>query len=523
MRTIKSDVIAGFNVFLLALPLCLGIAIASKFPPLAGILTAIVGGILASLLGGAQLSIKGPAAGLIVIVFGAVQQLGEGDLFLGYKYALAVGVVAALIQILIAITKKAIIAEIMPPFVIHGMLAAIGVIIISKQAYVMMGIDPSGSGPLALLFKLPLEMVHANPIILAIGLVTFFIIAIWPYLKKVSFIPSSVVILVTVIPLSIVLNLNSEHVYTFLGQTHTLNSTLFINLPTNFFHAVQFPDFSMIFSPMSLKYIILFALVGSIESILTVCAVNSMTSQHAPSDLNKDLCAVGIANLVCAFIGGLPMISEIVRSKANIDYGAQSAKSNFFHGVFMLIAVILFPTVLNFIPLSALAALLIFVGLKLASPREFIHAYEVGKDQLLLFLTTFITTLAVDLLVGIVAGIILKLILHRLRGHSFKSLFNPTITIKKLRDRAVVQVEGPLTFVSYLKLKKAILEATKITSKIVISFYAVTYIDHTVLKKILNLSKEIKNVEITIEENQQLVHFYDHPLSTRGKSQSTQR
>ena len=212
------------------------------------------------------------------------------------------------------------------------------------------------------------------------------------------------------------------------------------------------------------------------------------------------------------------MISEIVRSKANIDYGAQSAKSNFFHGVFMLIAVILFPTFLNFIPLSALAALLIFVGLKLASPHEFIHAYEVGKAQLLLFLTTFIITLAVDLLLGIVAGIILKLILHRLRGHSFKSLFNPTITIKKLSDKTVVQVEGPLTFVSYLKLKKAILEATKITSKIVISFYAVTYIDHTVLKKILNLNKELKNVEITIEENQQLVHFYNHPLSTRGKS-----
>jgi MFS superfamily sulfate permease-like transporter len=314
-------------------------------------------------------------------------------------------------------------------------------------------------------------------------------------------------------------NLNSAHLYNFLGHTYALNQTLFINLPMNFFNAIQFPDFSIILTPMSLKYIIMFALVGSIESILTVCAVNSMTSQSsAPSDLNKDLRAVGIANLVCAFIGGLPMISEIVRSKANIDYGAQSAKSNFFHGIFMLIAVILFPTLLNFIPLSALAALLIFVGLKLASPKEFIHAYEVGKDQFLLFFMTFVVTLAVDLLAGVVAGILLKLIIHRLRGHTFKSLLNPTITIKKLSDRTLIQVEGPLTFISYLKLKKVMLSAALDTPKIIINLCLVTYMDHTVLKKIQNLSKEFENIEIIVEENQQLVNFYNHPLSTRGKS-----
>jgi MFS superfamily sulfate permease-like transporter len=142
-------------------------------------LTAIVGGIFASLLGGAQLSIKGPAAGLIVIVYGAVQHLGEGNLLLGYRYALAVGVVASLIQILIAVTRKAIIAEIMPPFVIHGMLAAIGVIIISKQAYVMLGILPPPSGSLELLVKLPIEMIHVNPIIFVMGLFAFVIVAIW--------------------------------------------------------------------------------------------------------------------------------------------------------------------------------------------------------------------------------------------------------------------------------------------------------------------------------------------------------
>jgi MFS superfamily sulfate permease-like transporter len=165
-----------------------------------------------------------------------------------------------------------------------------------------------------------------------------------------------------------------------------------------------------------------------------------------------------------------------------------------------------------------LAALLIFVGLKLASPKEFIHAYEVGKDQFLLFFMTFVVTLAVDLLAGVVAGILLKLIIHRLRGHTFKSLLNPTITIKKLSDRTLIQVEGPLTFISYLKLKKVMLSAALDTPKIIINLCLVTYMDHTVLKKIQNLSKEFENIEIIVEENQQLVNFYNHPLSTRGKS-----
>ncbi len=517
---LKNDIIAGFSVFLIALPLCLGIAIASNFPPISGIFTAIIGGILATFIGSSGLTIKGPAAGLIVIVLGAVQELGQGNVFLGYKLTLAVGAVAALIQILIAVTRKAIIAEIMPPSVIHGMLAAIGVIIVSKQSYVLAGITPNFTRPLQLLLHFPLEILHFNPIIFGIGMLAFGIVTVWPKVKAVSWIPSSIVILLIVIFFSWYLNLSTEHTYIVFGKTYEIGPNFLIHLPVNFFEAVQFPEFSQILSPISLKYIIMFALVGSIESLLTVCAVDSMTSNAQPSDLNKDLFAVGVCNLVSAFIGGLPMISEIVRSKANIDYGAQSTKANFFHGLFMFLAVVLFPSLLNLVPLSALAALLVFVGLNLASSKEFIHAYEIGRDQFFLFVTTFIATLASDLLIGVTIGTVLKLFLHWIRGNSLKSLFFPSITIKKKAKKTLIVVEGPLTFVGYLKLKKTIEALAKNKEKLILSFSAVTYLDHTVMKKIQTLGQEFKEVEIIIQENQQLVPFYSHPLSTRGKLSS---
>ncbi|MFA6037146.1 MAG: SulP family inorganic anion transporter [Legionellales bacterium] len=486
---LKNDVFAGFSVFLLALPLCLGIALASGFPAVSGILSAIVGGLIASFFGGAQLSIKGPAAGLIVIALGAITQLG-------YEATLAVGVVAACIQILIGVTRKAIIAEVMPPAVIHGMLAAIGIIIVSQQAYVMMGLTPEHAKPLELLWNLPFAIGDANPIIFGLGVLALVIAIIWPLLKKVAFIPSTIVILLITIPLSLYFNLNIT------------DPELLINIPSNILGALAFPDFSMILSPISIKYIIMFALVGSIESLLTVCAIDSIARQTHHSDLNKDLRAVGMGNLASSLIGGLPMISEIVRSKANIDYGATSIRANFFHGLFMLIAVIIFPSVMNLIPLSALAALLIFVGLKLAAPTQFVHAYTVGKDQLAIFLVTLFVTLFTDLLIGVLTGVILKLVIHMARGNNLMQLFSPITTVQKSDDTIHIIIDGPLTFLGYMKLRNIIAKASKEASHIIVDLDAITYLDYTVFNKIQTLPNEFEGVQISIEGNQELSHFY---------------
>ena len=234
---------------------------ASSFPPIAGIITAIVGGLVSTFLGSSRLTIKGPAAGLIAVVLGAVLELGAGDISLGYKRALAVGVVAAIIQILISLFRLAVIAEIMPTSIIRGMLAAIGIIIVAKQSAVALGSEITTTKPLTLLIELPTNLLNLNPQISLISLLSFLIIIFWPKIKKFSSVPASIIVLLLTIPLS---------------YYYALESDYLIKIPGQLSSAITFPDFSVITSLTSIKYILIYALVGSIESLLTVCAVDRL-------------------------------------------------------------------------------------------------------------------------------------------------------------------------------------------------------------------------------------------------------
>lgn len=481
---LKYDLRAGFSVFLLALPLCLGIAIASNFPPIAGIFTAIVGGLISSFLGSSRLTIKGPAAGLIVIALGAVNELGGGDPILGYKRALAVGVVAALLQILIALFKMAKVAEIMPPSVIHGMLAAIGVIIIVKQSTVFLGVSPHAKSPLGLIAELPQNLMNVNPSIGIIGLLSFLVVIFWPKIKKLNAIPASIIVLVVAIPLSYVFDMSHQHIYSYLGHDFQIGPNYLINLPGELLKAITFPDFSVVFSGTSIKYIIMFALVGSIESLLTVCAVDNLDPERKKSDLNKDLIATAIGNLISAFIGGLPMISEIVRSKANIDYEAKSKYSNFFHGLFLLLSIIIIPGLIRHIPLTALAALLIYTGLRLASPHEFIKTYKIGRDQLMLFVTTLLVTLFTDLLLGVAVGLILKVLLHLIRGAKLADFFKLDYKSEVNGDTTQISIQGALVFSNFLTLKSLIQAEIEKGQKVVLDLNQSRLIDHTIQEKL---------------------------------------
>ncbi len=408
-----ADIKSGFLIFLIALPLCLGISMASGCPPIAGIITAMVGGLISGFLGGSRLSIKGPAAGLIVIILGAVQELGQGDAILGYKRCLGVAVVAAICQIIFSKLNAGRIGRLMPSAVIHGMLAAIGVIIIAKQLHVMFGVAPHSKTPLELIAEVPHSMANANPEIVIIGLLTLFVALFVPLIpvgiaKKI---PSAMISLAIVLPLALLWHFDSPHHYRFWEHDFELGPKFLVTLPDNLFASLVFPDFSALTSLVGWKYVLMMALIGSIESLLTVMAIDSMDPKKQRSDLNKDLFSVGVGNLCAAMLGGIPMISEVVRSKANIDAGAQSQWSNFFHGAFLLIAVTMLTPVIHEIPLSALAALLIITGFRLSSPKEFYHAYQVGFDELLVFLTTLIVTLKIDLLMGVFAGVVLKIVL----------------------------------------------------------------------------------------------------------------
>lgn len=402
--SLRKNLISGFSVSLLALPLCLGIAVASHFPPIAGVMTAIVGGFIASFTGSSPFTIKGPAAGMIVVILAATLELG-------YEKTLAVGVASSVLQILIALFRKASIAEKIPGSVIHGMLAAVGLIIVIKQFYVLMGVHHLRGSIPYLITHIPHAIREMNPLIFAIGSTALILNLTWKNLAIAKYIPATLLILVSIISATYFFGLNNDFTYKFAGNVYMITPADYIDLPSNILSALTFPDFSALFTLISLKHVIIFTLVGATESLLTVCAVNSIKSKEPPSDLNADLRSLGLANLVSSFIGGMPMISEVVRTRANIDYGATSSLSNFIHGLILVMVVVLIPDSMDYTALTALAAILIVVGLRLGSPTEFIDHYKQGWAVFIPFIGTVTITLCVDLLSGVVCGLMLHFLI----------------------------------------------------------------------------------------------------------------
>lgn len=515
-----ADLKAGFLVFLIALPLSLGIAMASGFPPISGVLTAIIGGMVVTFLGSARLTIKGPAAGLIVIALGAVQELGQGDPMLGYRRALAVGVVAACVQIGLALLSAASIGVAMSPSVVHGMLAAIGVIIISKQAHTLVGVAPEAKEPLELLAEIPQSVMHANPEILLLGGISLLILFGWPLIRHrwAKALPAPVVVLAFAIPVSLWMDLDHSHAYQLLSHQFHVGPEFLVQLPGSLLEALVFPDFSMVFTATSLKYVVMYALVGTVESTLSVIAVDLMDPEKRPSNLNKDLFALSLGNLGSALVGGLPMISEIVRSKANVDAGARSRWSNFFHGAFLLGFVALAPGLLSEIPLAALAAMLVYTGAKLASPRELVHTKQIGPDQLLLFVTTLLVTLATDLLVGVAAGLVLKLILHRIRGATFGQLFRTQVERVEEGPELRLALHGAAAFTSLLSVRKHLANLNPEVRRVVIDVTDVAIVDHTFLSRVEELSSEWPNATLEIIGIEELMPHSRHRHSTRRRA-----
>lgn len=484
----KSDLIAGFLVFLVALPLCLGISMASGFPPVAGIFTAIIGGLVVSFFGGSQLTIKGPAAGLIVIALSCVQELGNGDALKGYQLTLAVIVIAGLVQIVLGLVRSGVLADFFPSAAVHGMLASIGIIILLKQIFTLMGVKASGHETIDLIAELPKAFKELNPEIMLIGVISLAILFLLPLIKKhwAKKIPAPLVVILVAIPLGHYFDLEHDHTYLFLdNHAFSIGPKFLVTLPDNLFSAVTFPDFSQLLTFASWKYIIMFSLVGSLESLLSSKAIDGLDPYRRKSNMNRDLIGVGVGNTLAGMIGGLPMISEIVRSSANINNGAKTWWSNVFHGLFLLIFVALFPFLIHQIPLAALAAMLVYTGSRLASPKEFFKTYKTGKPQLVIFLVTIIATLLTDLLIGITVGIITKLLLHFKDGLPAKNVFKPlfTVTENDEKEEYTVDVFHSAVFSNYIQLKKS-LDALPRKKNILIDFREAYLVDHTVMENL---------------------------------------
>ncbi|RTL89850.1 MAG: SulP family inorganic anion transporter [Hyphomicrobiales bacterium] len=487
----RQDAVAGFLVFLIALPLCLGIAMASGFPPQAGVITAIVGGLLVSRINGSFVTINGPAAGLIVVVLASVQELGAGDAMAGYRYTLAAIVCASVLQTAMGLCRAGKLSAFFPSSAVHGMLAAIGIIIMSKQLHVMLGVKPDADTLFQTIAAIPASLRDMNPEVATIGGVGLLILIGWTLVtnRYVKMIPAPLVVVIVGMALGQYFDLDDEHIFLFLPDTaylphheFTIGPKFLVAIPNNFLASFAFPDFTPIFSLVFWQQVFAICLVGSLETLLSAAAVDKLDPYKRTSDLNRDLAAVGLGNIVCGLIGGLPMIAEIVRSSANCTNGARTGWANFFHGAFLLLFVALFPKLIHEIPLASLAALLVFTGFRLASPSVFKKTLAIGWDQLGVFCITIVGVLATDLIVGVAIGVVAELVFHLYRSVNWSEVLRLRLEIEEKEPEVFhVRLGGAAFFANVLALKKdlALLPRGK---TVVFDVSETSTIDHTVME-----------------------------------------
>jgi MFS superfamily sulfate permease-like transporter len=536
LRYLRNDATSGFLVFLIALPLCLGISLASGFPPVAGVFTAVVGAILTSFISNSELTIKGPAAGMIVIVLGAMQSFGytggtdpAADLQ-AYRMAIAVGCVAGLAQIAFGLLRFGGLSEFFPTAVVHGMLAAIGFIICLKQLPVVFGQKAAGE-PLEILRELPEKISHLNPHIACIGLVSLVILFGFPLVKGwlrpawLRMIPAQLLVLAVAVPLGLWFDLGREHTYSFAGHDYKVGESFLVNVPQNLTAAVATPDFS-VFSQATTRtaglwWVVMFALVGSVESLLSAKAIDLLDPWKRKTNMNRDLVAVGVANVAAASIGGLPMISEIVRSKANIDNGGRTRFADLWHGVFLLAFVALVPHLIHHIPLAALAAMLVYTGFRLASPREFINVFKIGSEQLLIFVATIIGVLATDLLVGVGIGVGLKFIIHAINGVPLRSFFKPFLKVNTIDDDTVqIDAGGSAVFTNWIPFRRQIEQLGLVQrNNVIVNLAGTEIVDHSVMEKLHELEGDFQRAGLRLDVVGLESHRQTsaHPFATRRR------
>ncbi len=513
-KNLKADLPAGLVVFLVALPLCLGIALASGAPMFSGIISGIIGGIVIGLLSSSQLSVSGPAAGLAALVLGAITAIGDFRLFL------CAVLIAGILQILMGIAKLGGIANYIPSSVIKGMLTSIGILIIAKQIPHAFGYDKDEKGNITELIPYGSENMHellqplhhievGVTIICAISVV---IMLLWekPFIKKrLPLIPGPLVAVVVAIIINQVwissgsiLAVKNEH----LVQIKAASS------PSEFFGFFTLPDFAGFLDSKIIVYGVAIAIIASLETLLSIEAVDNLDPQRRVTNTNKELFAQGIGNSVAGLIGGLPITSVIVRSSANVNAGAKSKLSAVIHGLLLLFSVILIPTLLNKIPLSALAAILFLIGYKLAKPAVFVQTVKQGKYQYIPFFVTVIVIIVIDLfgvfpavsgkglLIGVIAGIVAAFgaILH---GNLKNSYF---FHKEKHQEGDVININlsEEVSFLNKAAIRETLDRLPENTS-VVIDASNTTYIDFDVLeliKEFRDIKAPLKNIQLQLKD-----------------------
>ncbi len=493
---IKHDLPAGLTVFLVALPLCLGIALASGAPLYSGILSGIIGGLVVSLVSGSSLGVSGPAAGLTTVVAAVLSHYN-------FPVFMAMVVSAGALQVLLGALRLGTIAGYFPSSVIKGMLAAIGIILISKQLPVAIGYSQpdfwsaefinliSNTHLFTNIREFYSDLSTGAILITSVSLLAYYI---WdqPRFKKLQFIPVPLFVVLA----SVLLNLFFRAAVPSLA----IGDNQLVHIPAQLFTGFHLPDFSLFTKDITLvKYAITIGILASLETLLCVEAIDKLDPWHRTTPPNRELIAQGVGNMACGFLGALPMTAVIVRGSANIDAGGRTRYASFTHGFFMLVAVLAIPFAINMIPLCALASILVVTGLKLTRPKLYISQWKLGLNQFLPFAITIVVILFTDLLIGVSIGLLLS-VFYIIRNN-YKADFDVKQTTFQGITTYTLTLHTNVTFLDKSKMRHA-LDKIPGYSRVVIDGSFAQHIDHDVLEMVSEYCENAKRkgIEVVLEK-----------------------
>lgn len=501
----KTDSVSGLVVFLVALPLCLGIAVASGASPFAGIITGIIGGIVVGYLSGSNVSVSGPAAGLIAIVLLAIQDLGFE------AFILAV-VLAGIFQLILGFAKAGTISNYFPSGVIEGMLTGIGIIIIKKELPHAIGYDNEHEGDF---FNYSLtdnadsgffnELIHsfnfAHTGIIIVTVISIAILVIFnkvSFLKKIKVLPGALVVVVVGIVLNELFRISNPDLF-ISGNKHLVSLPIAGSV-NEFLAQFTLPDFTAITNPKVWVTAATIAAVASIETLLCLEAGDKLDPLKRYSSANTELKAQGVGNILAGLIGGLPMTSVIVRTTANINAGARTKISTIFHGILLLLTVVLIPALLNKIPMACLAAILIMIGFKLASPKVFMRMWKIGKFQFIPFIVTVIGVVGLDLLKGVGIGLLVSIFFILLGNMKIAYFFKKN----EHKEGEIIHIDlaQEVSFLNKAAIKQTLAHLPK-NSRVIISAKNTVYIDYDVLELIKDFTQygaTQKNITVELQD-----------------------
>tara|TARA_B110000259_G_scaffold148137_1_gene167104 strand:- start:133 stop:2328 length:2196 start_codon:yes stop_codon:yes gene_type:complete len=486
VKTLPQNMFSGLVVSLIALPLGLGLAMASEAPPIAGVITAIVGGIIVSILGGSFVTISGPGNGLVGVVLVAITTLG-----LTATYAAII--CSGIILIILGFLRLGKLADYFPSSAIQGMLAAIGLIILGKQFHIMLGNKIVQDSGIDYLLEIPNTLITVFQFkdkgLIYAALAGVLSLAIMVFYSKIrnkylQLIPAPMWIVIISVGFSyyyeLILKSANPISLDYMIPAIPDIRTIVTEIPS--------PDFKMVGTLSFWSSVVALTLIASIESLLSIKAVDKLDVDKRRSNVNKDIKALGLATVVSGFLGGLNVVTVIARSSVNVNNGGSNRSSNLFHALFLVLFILLFSSELTRIPLSALMAILVYTGYKLASPVIVREIFTIGKEQLIIFFSTLLVTLKVGLISGIVAGLIATFIIHvvvtKSVGLFIKNILKPNVLMYKEEDGSYfISVKHFCSFLNFNTLKTN-LEAIPEKNDVIIDFSLCGFVDHSVMENV---------------------------------------